>query len=178
MRGRLLFLPQDNLNTDGIYGKDVHLPRRLTPRADGAGASWTTTTRRSRASPRAGDIVVGGFNFGTGSSREQAVTALQAKGIPLVDRRLASRRPTCATPSTTASSASRCRSSSRRLREQFADRVAARERTIVPGDEVAVDFTTGTLTWRGEAFAFPALGSVPQSLVVAGGVENLVRSRL
>ena len=32
----------------------------------------------------AGDVVVGGFNFGTGSSREQAVTALKCKGIPLV----------------------------------------------------------------------------------------------
>ena len=28
--------------------------------------------------------MVGGFNFGTGSSREQAVTALKCKGIPLV----------------------------------------------------------------------------------------------
>ncbi len=32
----------------------------------------------------AGDVVVGGFNFGTGSSREQAVTALKCKGIQLV----------------------------------------------------------------------------------------------
>ncbi|MFZ1129928.1 MAG: tyrosine-type recombinase/integrase [Terriglobales bacterium] len=29
-----------------------------------------------------------------------------------------------------------------------------------------------------EKFAFPALGSVPQSLVIAGGVENLVSRRL
>jgi hypothetical protein len=43
---------------------------------------------------------------------------------------------------------------------------------------VAIDFTTSTLAYRGEAFAFPALGSVPQSLVVAGGTENLVRRRL
>jgi hypothetical protein len=32
--------------------------------------------------------------------------------------------------------------------------------------------------WRGEDFAFPALGSVPQSLVIAQGVENLVAKRL
>lgn len=31
-----------------------------------------------------GDILVGGFNFGCGSSREQAATAILAKGIPLV----------------------------------------------------------------------------------------------
>src|SRR5207237_10745650 len=31
-----------------------------------------------------GDIVVGGLNFGSGSSREQAATALKFKGIPCV----------------------------------------------------------------------------------------------
>lgn len=33
---------------------------------------------------RPGDILVSGFNFGWGSSREQAATAILAKGIPLV----------------------------------------------------------------------------------------------
>ena len=33
---------------------------------------------------RPGDIVVGGFNFGCGSSREQAATCILAKKIPLV----------------------------------------------------------------------------------------------
>ena len=31
-----------------------------------------------------GDILVGGFNFGTGSSREQAATAIKYRGISLV----------------------------------------------------------------------------------------------
>jgi homoaconitate hydratase len=66
----------------------------------------------------------------------------------------------------------------RRLKELFPAEIAAGRRTILPGDEVAIDFTSSTLTYRGESFAFPALGSVPQSLVIAGGVENLVRSRI
>lgn len=33
---------------------------------------------------KSGDILVSGFNFGSGSSREQAATAILAKGIPLV----------------------------------------------------------------------------------------------
>jgi homoaconitate hydratase len=65
-----------------------------------------------------------------------------------------------------------------RLREQLRDAVAAKERTIIPGEEVEIDFQRGVITWRGEEFAFAALGSVPQSLVVAGGVENLVRRKL
>ena len=33
---------------------------------------------------RQGDVLASGFNFGCGSSREQAATAILAKGIPLV----------------------------------------------------------------------------------------------
>ena len=33
---------------------------------------------------RDGDIIVSGYNFGCGSSREQATTAILAKRIPLV----------------------------------------------------------------------------------------------
>jgi hypothetical protein len=65
-----------------------------------------------------------------------------------------------------------------RLREQFADEVATKQKTIIPGEEVDIDFTSSTIAWRGEKFVFPALGSVPQSLVIAGGVENLVAKRL
>jgi len=65
-----------------------------------------------------------------------------------------------------------------RLREQFKNEIAAKEKTIIPGDEIDIDFTLSMITWREEQFAFPALGSVPQSLVIAGGVENLVAKKL
>jgi hypothetical protein len=65
-----------------------------------------------------------------------------------------------------------------RLREQFAKEISAKEKTIIPGDEIDIDFTSGMITWRGEKFSFPALGSVPQSLVIAGGAENVVAKRL
>ena len=64
------------------------------------------------------------------------------------------------------------------LREQFASQISAKEKTIIPGDEIDIDFTSGVIHWRGGNFAFPALGSVPQSLVIAEGVENLVAKRL
>ena len=60
----------------------------------------------------------------------------------------------------------------KRLREQFASEVARKEKTIIPGDEIDIDFTASVIRWRGEKFAFPALGSVPQSLVIAEGVET------
>ena len=175
LTGRLVFLPQDNLNTDGIYGKDYTY--KELPREEMARVVMENYDPAFAGRTRPGDIVAGCFNFGTGSSREQAVTALQAKGIPLVIagsfsqtylRNAFNNGFLCIeTPAFV-----------ERVRTVFADAVAAKERTVIPGDEVTIDFTSSTLTYRGEAFPFPALGSVPQSLVVAGGIENLVRQKL
>jgi homoaconitate hydratase len=66
----------------------------------------------------------------------------------------------------------------KRLREQFASDIAAKQKTVIPGDDIDIDFTSGMIHWREDKFAFPALGSVPQSLVIAEGVENLVAKRL
>jgi len=65
-----------------------------------------------------------------------------------------------------------------RLKKLFATEIGAKEKTIIPGDEIEIDFTTGTVTYRGEKFGFPPMGTVPQSLVIAGGVENLVAKKL
>jgi homoaconitate hydratase len=121
--------------------------------------------------------VVGGFNFGTGSSREQAVTALKFAGLPLVIagsfsqtylRNAFNNGFLCVeTPKLV-----------NRLREKFAEDIAAKEKTIIPDGLVEVDFAASTIRYAGDEFPFPALGSVPQSLVIAGGIENLVSARL
>lgn len=176
VRGRLVFLPPDNLNTDGIYGKDYTYREDMTP-AQMAAVVMENYDPKFAQRTREGDILVGGFNFGTGSSREQAVTALKAKGIPLVIagsfsqtylRNAFNNGFLCLENPVLLG----------RLREQLAASVAAGERTVIPGEDVDIDFSSGVITWRGEQFRFPPLGSVPQSLVIAGGVENLVRQRL
>ncbi|MBP7147710.1 MAG: homoaconitase [Acidobacteria bacterium] len=172
VRGRLVFAPQDNLNTDGIYGKDYTYREDMT-REMMARVVMENYDPQFSAQTRSGDVLVSGFNFGTGSSREQAVTALQAKGIPLVIagsfsqtylRNAFNNGFLCV----------ECPAFVNRLRELL----PAAGRTVIPGDEIEVDFGSGTIRYRGESFVFPALGSVPQSLVVAGGVENLVSKRL
>ncbi len=64
----------------------------------------------------------------------------------------------------------------RRLREQLAAEM--NQKTIIPGEAIEIDFTSGVLKWRDEVFAFPLLGSVPQLLVIAGGAENVVAKKL
>jgi homoaconitate hydratase len=176
IRGRLVFLPQDNLNTDGIYGKDYTYREDMTPEMM-AQVVMENYDPQFVGRTHEGDVVVGGFNFGTGSSREQAVTALKCKGIPLVIagsfsqtylRNAFNNGFLCIeTPELV-----------NRLRAKFADAVSHKEKTIIPGDEIEVDFSGSTILYACEQFTFPALGSVPQSLVVAGGVENLVSSKL
>lgn len=176
VKGRLVFLPQDNLNTDGIYGKDYTYREDMTPEMM-AKVVMENYDPAFAARTLPGDVIVGGFNFGTGSSREQAVTALKAKGIPLVIagsfsqtylRNAFNNGFLCIeTPELVC-----------KMRSRFAEAIANKEKTIVPGDEIQIDFASSTLKYAGESFTFPALGSVPQSLVIAGGVENLVAKRL
>ena len=175
VQGRLVFLPQDNVNTDAIYGKDYTYRDDMTPEMM-AKVVMENYDPQFAARTNAGDVIVSQFNFGTGSSREQAVTCLKAKGIPLVIaasfsqtylRNAFNNGFLCIeVPEFVA-----------RVREQFAPEIAAKEKTVIPGDDIDIDFTSSTIHWRGEKFTFPALGSVPQSLVIAG-VENLVATRL
>jgi homoaconitate hydratase len=176
VKGRLVFMPQDNVNTDAIYGKDYTYRDDMT-REMMAKVVMENYDPQFAARTREGDVIVSGFNFGTGSSREQAVTCLKAKGIPLVIaasfsqtylRNAYNNGFLCVEVPELV----------KRLREQFANEISAKEKTVIPGDEIEIDFTSGSISWRGEKFSFPALGSVPQSLVIAEGVENLVAKRL
>jgi homoaconitate hydratase len=176
VRGRLVFMPQDNLNTDQIYGKDYTYRDDMTLEMM-AKVVMENYDPQFASRTDEGDVIVSGFNFGTGSSREQAVTCLKAKGIPLVIaasfsqtylRNAYNNGFLCVEVPDLV----------KRLREQFATQIAAKEKTIIPGEAIDVDFTSGVIHWRGERFPFPALGSVPQSLVIAGGVESLVAKRL
>jgi homoaconitate hydratase len=176
IKGRLVFVAQDNLNTDAIYGKDHTYRDDMTPEMM-ARVVMENYDPQFSARAHAGDVLVGGFNFGTGSSREQAVTCLKAKGIPLIIAASFSQTylrnaynngflcievPALVT----------------KLRQEFASDIVAKEKTIIPGDTIEIDFTHCTLQWHGDHFAFPPLGSVPQSLVIAGGAENIVARKL
>lgn len=176
VRGRLVFLPQDNLNTDGIYGKDYTYREDMTPEMM-AQVVMQNYDPQFASRVAAGDVIVGGFNFGTGSSREQAVTALKHKGIPLVIAGSFSQTYL----RNAFNNGFLCIESPalvNRLRADFADAIARKEQTLLSDDTIEVDFAGSTIRYAGQTFAFPALGSVPQSLVIAEGIENLVSRKL
>lgn len=81
--GELVLCDADNINTDGIY------PGKYTYQDDVSKETMAKVCMENYdpdfgSKVNAGDIIISGFNFGTGSSREQAATAMLAKGIRLV----------------------------------------------------------------------------------------------
>ncbi|GBC09860.1 hypothetical protein RclHR1_09170008 [Rhizophagus clarus] len=83
IKGELIFCHADNLNTDGVYpGKytyvdDLTLEQMAKVVMENYDPKFANIVSK-------GDILVCGFNFGCGSSREQAATAIKASGIALV----------------------------------------------------------------------------------------------
>lgn len=81
--GEIVFCDADNINTDGIYpGKytyqdNIPLSQMAEVCMENYDPNFATLTK-------AGDILVSGFNFGTGSSREQAATAILARDMKMV----------------------------------------------------------------------------------------------
>jgi len=170
--GRLVFLSKDNLNTDGIYAGTYTYREDMT---SGMMAKVVFDNYDSSLPERLqkGDVIVGGFNFGTGSSREQAVTALKAAGIPLVIAGSFSQ-----TYLRNAFNNGFLCIEVPGLIKKLRSSLTGSDKSLIPGDDLEVDFVSGTVTYAGSKFTFAALGSVPHQLVAAGGVENLVAKRL
>src|SRR3982075_1273767 len=171
VRGRVLFIDKDNLNTDGIFAGKHTYRDDITPE-EMAAVTFENYDPNFNTLYQKGDVVVGGLNFGTGSSREQAATALKFKGIP------------CVIASSFSETYKRnafnngfvvfeCPELVTHLRATLADRAPT---TI--GPEITIDYAKSILTVDGKSFAFPPLSPAAQELIVAGGAENLVAGRL
>ncbi|KAI7898591.1 uncharacterized protein BX663DRAFT_524007 [Cokeromyces recurvatus] len=83
IQGEILFCPADNLNTDGIY------PGKYTYNDDLTADDMKKVVMENYDPnfvniAKSGDVLVGGFNFGTGSSREQAATAIKSRDIQIM----------------------------------------------------------------------------------------------
>jgi homoaconitate hydratase len=171
VHGRVLFVDKDNLNTDGIYGSK-HTYRDDMKPEEMAAVTFENYDPNFNTLYQKGDVVVGGLNFGSGSSREQAATALKFKGIP------------CVIAASFSETYKRnafnngfvvfeCPELVRYLRATLTNRTPT---TVAP--KIDIDYAKSTLTIDGKSFPFPPLSPAAQELIVAGGAENLVASRL
>src|SRR5207244_2978859 len=171
VRGRVLFVDKDNLNTDGIYGSKHTYRDDMTPE-EMAAVTFENYDPKFNALYQNGDIVVGGLNFGSGSSREQAATALKFKGIPYA----------IAASFSETYKANACHN--RFVVFECPELVAYLRETLknraptTVASEITIDYGKSILTIDGKSFAFPPLSPAAQELIVAGGAENLVASRL
>ena len=175
MAGRALVLPQDNLNTDGIYGKDVTYRDDITIEQQGRYAMLNYDPRFQEI-VREGNILVGGRNFGSGSSREQAATALASRGLR------------CVVAATFSQTYARnaynngficiaCPGLVDALKDRLETEIAGGALTI-PGPQITLDFEASIARLGDEVFGFPPLSPVAQELVAMGGSEAVVRARL
>jgi len=173
MTGRLLYLPADNLNTDGIYAGKWTYRDDLTPEemAEKAFENYDPNFG-SLAVP--GDIIVGGKNFGSGSSREQAATCLKFAGIQLViagsfsqtyKRNAINNGFICI----------ECPELLEHLRTVHTEPGGP---TVNTGGDITVKITDSVLLFDGRRFGFQPLSTVPQELVAAGGMESWLKENL
>ncbi|KAI1662197.1 hypothetical protein F4813DRAFT_343813 [Daldinia decipiens] len=83
IEGEIVFCDNDNINTDGIYpGRYTYQDGLTTEQMAEVCMENYDTEFRKVVKPN--DVLVTGFNFGCGSSREQAATSILANQIPLV----------------------------------------------------------------------------------------------
>ncbi|KAI3406622.2 LYS4 [Candida oxycetoniae] len=83
IEGELILCNADNINTDGIY------PGKYTYQDDITKETMAKVCMENYdpefdSKTKSSDIIVSGYNFGTGSSREQAATCILARGMRLV----------------------------------------------------------------------------------------------
>jgi homoaconitate hydratase len=170
VHGRILFIDKDNLNTDGVYAGKHTYRDDMTPEQMAA-VTFENYDPNFNALYQKGDVVVAGFNFGTGSSREQAATALKFKGIPCVIAGSFSE-----TYKRNAFNNGFVVFECPELVTYLRDTLERALTTI--GPEIMINYAKSILGVDGKSFPFPPLSPAAQELIVAGGAEKLVASRL
>jgi homoaconitate hydratase len=172
LNGKLLFCHQDNLNTDGIYpGKYTYIDDFTAEQQ--AGVVMENYDPVFKKLAEKGDILVGGYNFGTGSSREQAATALKYKGIALLIAGSFSE-----TYKRNALNNGYLIIEIPDLVNDLKTKYGTDKLTVNTNMEITIDFRRSTATFGEKSYPFDPVGKPAQELIITGGLENLVKQHL
>ena len=173
LEGELLFVPKDNMNTDGIYGKEFTYQDNLSPDEMGSKAMLNYDPHFQDVAAD-GDILVGGYNFGSGSSREQAATALKYRGLSMIIAGSYSQ-----TYKRNAFNNGYIVIECPELVDELKAASAGDEPlTIRTKRRARVDFASARIECEDKTYPFAPLGDVAQELVVHGGFETLIKTRI
>lgn len=170
--GELIFCHQDNLNTDGIYPGKYTYQDDFTPE-DQAKVVMENYDPEFGNIVKEGDIVAGGFTFGTGSSREQAATALKYRGISMVIAGSFSQ-----TYKRNALNNGFLVIEAPELVEDLKEQFGTSKLTVKTGINATVNFRKAVLSANGKQYDISPLGKSAQELIVAGGLENWVKQNM
>lgn len=172
VEGELIFCHQDNLNTDGIYPGKYTYNDDMTPQQQ-ADVVMENYDPEFVKITKTGDILVGGFNFGTGSSREQAATALKHKGIQLVVAGTFNE-----TYKRNALNNGYLLIECPQLVNDLKSKYGKDKLTVKSGSNVKIDFENSVLTFDNKAYPIDPVGEAAQELIVDGGLEEWVKKNL
>ncbi|MDO8550674.1 MAG: homoaconitase, partial [Ignavibacteria bacterium] len=180
VEGEIIFCHQDNLNTDGIFpGKYTYIDD-FTPQQQAEVVMENYDSEFVKIVKK-GDILVSGFNFGTGSSREQAATALKYKGIQLVIAGSFNE-----TYKRNALNNGYLLIECPQLVNDLKEKFGKDKLTIKTSMIVKIDFVNSTISERSasggkadnKTYSFDPVGEAAQELIVTSGLEEWVKSKL
>ncbi len=172
IKGNVIFCPADNMNTDGIFpGKYTYIDD-FTPE-DQAKVVMENYDINFKEIAKPGDILAGGYNFGTGSSREQAATALKYKGIQLVVVGSAS-----ATYKRNAINNGFLVLEVPEFIDYLKSEFGEENLTINTHKDAIIDFVNSSLEFGSKKFEIEPVGTAAQELIVLGGLENWVKGKI
>lgn len=149
----------DNVNTDvifpGKYTYTLKTPEEIAAHAlEDLDPAFATSVRP-------GNVIVAGRNWGSGSSREQAVTALKYAGVPII-----------IAASFGGLYFRNC------INQGIWPIVCPELRQLVQtGDTIEIDRQTGQIFAAGRVFAVPSLSPSVQAILDGGGLLPMLQRR-
>ncbi len=172
IEGEIIFCHQDNLNTDGIFpGKYTYIDD-FTPLQQAEVVMENYDPEFVKIAKK-GDILVSGFNFGTGSSREQAATALKYKGIQLVIAGSFNE-----TYKRNALNNGYLLIECAQLVNDLKVKFDKDKLTVKTGMNVKLDFANSLIITDMKTYPIDPVGEAAQELIVVGGLEEWVKRNL
>ncbi len=172
IEGNIVFCHQVYLNTDGIFpGKYTYIDD-FTPEQQAHVVMENYDPEFGRLA-KEGDILAAGFNFGTGSSREQAATALKYKGIRLVVA--GSLNETYKRNAfNNGFLLIECPEFIVDMKIKFGNE----KPTFNTGIKAEINFETSEIKAAKKKYSFVPVGQAAQELISAGSLENWIKKKL